>query len=470
MLFVSPNFFAIFLPLALLLFYLTLYYSPALSISSILLASLIFYNFGGAQQMAVLLASIMINFLAATALSKVGSRTDQCRRIILFIGIFFNLSLLVYYKYISFIFENINLIFDLKLTHAPPLFPLGISFYTFTQIAFLADCFWRKGPRIVIPTHYLLFVTYFPHLIAGPIVHWREMMPQFARFARDKFCLGNFNCELFYRGTALFAMGLFKKVIIADQFAPIVETGYEHVARISFFDAWQTSLSYSFQLYFDFSGYSDMAIGISYLFGIELPVNFDSPYKSRSVREFWRRWHMTLSRWLRDYVYIPLGGNRGSEGETLRNLFLTFLVGGLWHGASWTFFIWGALHGLACCVEQMFQSRNDVRNPLIATSMTFLFVNFAWVFFRASDLSTAAQLIKSMIIPSLDRSELAPSTITYLCVCAVMCWGFPTSQAIVLRKQFFRTPLAAFIIGVILFLALLYQNSLYPSPFLYFNF
>ena len=470
MLFVSPIFLQVFLPLTLAAYYFTLFLIPSLSVQLILIASLIFYAFGGAEQMAVLLASVLVNYFLGHFLAQDKIKSDRMRLNLLFVGVAFNTLLLAYFKYSGFLLENLNAVFSLKLTFSPPLFPIGISFYTFTQIAFLVDSYRRKGPRKLILSHYLLFVTYFPHLIAGPIIHWREMMPQFSRISRARLRSIRLNEEVFYRGAALFAMGLFKKVFIADRLASFVEAGYAHAAGISFLDAWQTSLCYSFQLYFDFSGYSDMAIGMSYLLGVALPVNFDSPYKSRSVREFWRRWHMTLSRWLRDYIYIPLGGGRGSQVETLRNLFLTFLVGGLWHGASWTFVIWGALHGAACCAEHIFSSRRIAINPVVATVMTFIFVNFAWVFFRAPDLATALTVVKSMISPGLGESKISSAAVSYLLVSGIICWGLPTSQFVAMQTRIVGNPLVAALIGVVLFLAILCQNSSVPSPFLYFNF
>ncbi|MCT7525245.1 MBOAT family protein, partial [Aliarcobacter cryaerophilus] len=239
--------------------------------------------------------------------------------------------------------------------------------------------------------NYMLFVTYFPHLLAGPILHHKEMMPQFA---------SKYNWVKNYRNIALglfiFSIGLFKKVVIADTFAPWATAGFDTATTLNLIEAWATSLSYTFQLYFDFSGYTDMAIGISLMFNIKLPINFNSPYKALSIQDFWRRWHMTLSRFLRDYLYIPLGGNRKGNIRTYVNLITTFLLGGLWHGAGWTFIIWGLLHGIALAIHRFWQSLGFRMNKILAWFITFNFINITWIFFRAKDFESAMKVLGSM--------------------------------------------------------------------------
>jgi D-alanyl-lipoteichoic acid acyltransferase DltB (MBOAT superfamily) len=296
------------------------------------------------------------------------------------------------------------------------------------------------------------------------------MMYQFKRISRTAFPLSQLTEETFYRGAALFGMGLIKKVFIADRLAPFVDAGFVNASQISNFDAWQATLSYSFQLYFDFSGYCDIAIGISYMLGIALPINFNSPYKSHSVREFWRRWHITLSRWLRDYIYIPLGGNLGTSTQTLRNLILTFVIGGFWHGASWTFIIWGMLHGLACCIEHIIKLPKRALHPVVAISLTFLFVNFAWIFFRSPDLNIAISMFTAMFVPNLNKNVIAPQALNYLTISAFICWTLPTSQSIAMNTDFCKNPLIAIIIGALVCFTILSQNNAATSPFLYFNF
>jgi len=262
-------------------------------------------------------------------------RREVNRKFILTAGIAANLLLLAYYKYTHFILENVNLVFGTNYVIPHIVLPLAISFFTFTQIVYLVDSYRGETAEYDL-LNYSLFVTFFPHLIAGPIVHHRQIMPQFA----SRWTLAKRYPNIL-KGLFIFSIGLFKKVAIADTFAVWADVGFDGGQQLTFFAAWATSLSYTFQLYFDFSGYCDMAIGASLLFNIWLPINFNSPYKALDIQDFWRRWHITLSNFLRDYLYIPLGGNRRSASRTSINLFVTFVLGGLWHGATWMFVIWG---------------------------------------------------------------------------------------------------------------------------------
>jgi D-alanyl-lipoteichoic acid acyltransferase DltB (MBOAT superfamily) len=276
--------------------------------------------------------------------------------------------------------------------------PLAISFFTFQQIAYLVDSY-RQETKEYDFLNYALFVTFFPQLIAGPIVHHKEMMPQFAK-TRNKVK----NYRNIVMGLFIFSMGLFKKVVVADTFAILASPGFEASSNLSMYDAWLTSLSYTFQLYFDFSGYADMAIGLALLFNIRLPVNFNSPYKATNIQDFWRRWHITLSRFLRDYVYIPLGGNRKGGFRTYNNLMATFIIGGLWHGAGWTFVFWGFLHGLALIIQRLWSRLGIKLWTWLAWFITFNFVNITWVFFRAKEWDDAIKVLSSML--SLDNITL----------------------------------------------------------------
>jgi alginate O-acetyltransferase complex protein AlgI len=268
--------------------------------------------------------------------------------------------------------------------------PLGISFFTFTQIAFLVDV--RRG-KATEPSfdNYALFVTFFPHLLAGPIIHHSEMMPQFASASNKRAAWENVGAGMF-----LLAIGLSKKVFLADPLVPLVTAGFDHAQTVGMLDAWLAALAYTLQIYFDFSGYTDMALGAALIFNIRLPINFDSPYRSLDLREFWHRWHMTLSRFLREYVYIPLGGNRAPEPRVLGNLLATFLLGGLWHGAAWTFVAWGALHGIGLCVVRIWSRTGLSLPPFAAWAVTFSFVLMTWVFFRAHSVSDAEALLRAM--------------------------------------------------------------------------
>lgn len=291
-------------------------------------ASLVFYSIGGWRSLPVILASIIINYAIGTTLTISPAHLAKPRKSLLIIGIGFNLCLLGYFKYAGFIVENIDW-FGAHLYVGPIALPLALSFVTFQKIAYLVDSYryQTKGYGVV---GYALFVTFFPQLIAGPIVHHSDIVPQFRNHEKRHPKLDNMLLGLF-----IFSGGLFKKVILADNIAQWVEPTFDHAVAVNFVQAWIAALAFSFQLYFDFSGYVDMAIGSALFFNIELPINFNSPYRASSIQDFWRRWHMTLSRFLRDYLYIPLGGNRNGEIATYANLLATFVLGGLWHGASW---------------------------------------------------------------------------------------------------------------------------------------
>ena len=287
--------------------------------------------------------------------------------------------------------DNINAVLGAAYVVPQILLPLGISFFTFTQIAYLVDSY-RGEAKEYDFLNYALFVTFFPHLIAGPILHHHEMISQFKSHRNLSIRHRNILLGLF-----TFSIGLFKKAVIADTFAIWANAGFDGTAQLDFFNAWLTSLSYTFQLYFDFSGYCDMAIGASPLFNIWLPINFNSPYKALDIQDFWRRRHMTLSRYLRDYLYIPLGGNRCSPGRVYFNLMATFVLGGLWHGANWMFIIWGALHGGALVLHRFWSGRGWSMPKPLAWLVTFLFINVTWVFFRAKDMDDARRILGGMV-------------------------------------------------------------------------
>ncbi len=359
--------------------------------------SLFFYGYWNLIYIPLLLASIFMNFFVGAAILH-ASQADKrfallksfsSKQLLLF-GVFFNIALLAYFKYTDFFLENFNTVFASAIPLPHILLPLGISFFTFTQIAFLVDTYKNEVKEINL-LRYMLFVTYFPHLLAGPILHHKEMMPQFA--SRWNFAIRWRNIA---SGLFLFSLGLFKKVVIADFFAEYANSFYADTSALDMLQAWATSLSYTLQLYFDFSGYTDMAIGISLLFNIKLPLNFNSPYKATTIQEFWRRWHMTLSRFLRDYIYIPLGGSKKGGLKTSLNLMATFLIGGMWHGAGWTYLFWGFLHGMALVINHLWKSFGYKLPTPLAWFLTFNFVNLAWVFFRAPTWEDAITVIDMM--------------------------------------------------------------------------
>lgn len=356
-------------------------------------ASLFFYSYWNVDFLPLILASMLFNFAVGSGLSpgRGASRGNLDRRAILVLGVAANLVLLGYFKYRGFLVENINDVFGAHIEVPNVILPLAISFFTFQQIAYLVDSYRGETTEYDFLT-YALFVTFFPQLIAGPIVHHREMMPQFASRWSQVIRYRNL-----LQGLLIFSVGLFKKVVIADTFSIWANTGFDSGAPLDFYAAWATSLSYTFQLYFDFSGYCDMAIGAALLFNIKLPINFNSPYKALDIQDFWRRWHITLSRFLRDYLYIPLGGNRLSRNRTFVNLLATFLLGGLWHGASWMFIIWGGMHGLAVILHRVWQTLRRPMPMMFAWLLTFLFVNMSWVFFRAKTLADAERVLHGML-------------------------------------------------------------------------
>ncbi len=388
MIFNSFEFIFLFLPIVWLLFYLLGRLHIPLAKTWLLLASLFFYGYWNPSYLPLILSSMVVNYAIGMFLGK--DRAKSFRKAVLTVGIIFNVLLLGYFKYYDFFVENINLAFGSEFVFKELLLPLAISFYTFQQIAYLVDSY-RLETNEYNFLNYGLFVTFFPQLIAGPIVHHGQVMSQFS----DKKTY-RLNFDHISQGLLIFSIGLFKKVAIADTFAEWANAGYADVAGLTLVDSWVTTLSYTLQLYFDFSGYSDMAIGLALLFNIRLPLNFNSPYKARDIQDFWRRWHITLSHFLTTYIYIPLGGNRKGKVRTYINIFIIFLVSGIWHGAGWTFLIWGALHGLASVVCRYWKLAGFKMNAILAWVVTFLFVHFAWVFFRALSLADSIAVLKAM--------------------------------------------------------------------------
>jgi alginate O-acetyltransferase complex protein AlgI len=391
MLFSSPVFIFAFLPIvAGLYFFLNSAGKEKLGKQWLVLASLFFYGYWNPVYIPLILGSILANFLLASSIIA-PMRTKQAKRRLLIFGITSNLSLLGIYKYSVFFTSNINHLFKSDLPILDLVLPLAISFFTFQQIAYLVDCYQGKIHKQNL-TQYSLFVCFFPQLIAGPIVHHKEMMPQFD--TRENAFINHKNIMV---GLIILSIGIFKKLAIADTFSAWADSGFDSEKPLSILEAWGATLSYTFQLYYDFSGYTDMAIGAALIFNIRLPQNFNSPYKALNIQDFWRRWHITLSHWLRDYLYIPLGGSKSGECNTYINIFVTFLLGGLWHGAGWGFVIWGALHGSALCIHRAWQKTNLKLNRLTAWGLTFLFVHISWVFFRAESLEQAILIISSML-------------------------------------------------------------------------
>ena len=397
MLFNSYEFIFLFLPVTLLIYVILVHNrKKEAAMTWLVVASLFFYGWWNPAYLLLITGSMLFNYYTGVQLSY------RQNRLLLGVAIAVNLGLLGYFKYANFFVENISDLAGLDWNIEHIVLPLAISFFTFQQIAYLVDAYRRETSEYNF-LHYALFVSFFPQLIAGPIVHHKEMLPQFIRETAR---------SIEYRhlaiGISVFILGLFKKVVVADSLAPYSIEAFNAVAAgemLTFFEAWKGALAYTFQLYFDFSGYSDMAIGLAMLFGIRLPLNFDSPYKARSIIEFWQRWHITLSRFLRDYLYIPLGGNRKGQVRRYLNLVITMLLGGLWHGAEWTFVLWGGLHGLYLVINHGWRRVKElsgiVHSHVIFNTasllLTFFAVVVAWIFFRAEDFSAAILMLKSML-------------------------------------------------------------------------
>lgn len=479
----SLVFVAVFLPLVLAPLPLVARWTASGPVVWLALASLVFYSVVGLAYLPLLLGSVVVNYLLGMRLADAHAKSCQpATRWLLVTALTFNLTLLAYYKYAGFAAATAQAWLGQPIAFAAPLLPVGISFFTFTQIAFVVDAsrgriagrgFWR----------YLLFVSYFPHLIAGPILHHAVMLPQFA--ARG---FGRLRARDLQAGLAIFAVGLAKKVLLADQAGEFVGPVFDAAAdpRLTTQDAWIGALAYTFQIYFDFSGYSDMAIGLARMMGVTLPENFRSPYKASSIIEFWRRWHISLSNFLRDYLYVPLGGNRKGVARRFVNLFITMLLGGLWHGASWTFVLWGGLHGLFLAINHGWRHlARRTGHPLPAPMgwlLTMLAVVAAWTFFRATSTEAAVGLLRCMLglQPALDAGravgfDMLRAWSTIAC-CSVVALALPNTWQ--WRERLSRVSAGSrvlwlslgAIVAATLLLVLMSESAVSRSAFIYFNF
>ncbi len=473
MLFFSFEYIFFFLPIAVAVYFWLC--SRRLTLAAqgwLVFASLFFYSWWDVSYLPVILASILVNWGLSATIHGRKTNGHGGHRAALTFGICCNLAFLGYFKYTDFLIGNVNHAFGSGIETLGLVLPLAISFFTFQQIAFLVDSY-QGVVRERKFLNYCLFVTFFPQLISGPIVHHKEMMPQFAALKNKVADFRNIA-----RGLVIFSIGLFKKVLIADTFAIWAINGFDKAEQLTLLEGWVTSLCYTLQLYFDFSGYMDMALGAALLFNIRLPINFDSPYKARSIQEFWRRWHITLSRFLRDYLYIPLGGNRRGEGRAFGNLVITFLLGGLWHGAGWTFIFWGFLHGVAAALHRAWRRAGFALPAPAAWALTFLFVNFAWVFFRAKEWDDAMKVIQAMVGMGAATSADAlmpnlaagPATLGLVALGLLICVLAPNSHA--LTERFRLTPLRAATAGLTAGAIAIYVviDSNRVTEFIYFGF
>lgn len=402
MLFNSYVFILAFLPLTLLGYFLLGRLPERVPLNKVflVLASFVFYGYNNPRYVPIILASILVNY--ALSQGMLACRRKLIRLPLMLIGLFANLGVLFYFKYHDFFATNMNRAFGFSFALNNVALPLGISFFTFQQLSYVIDSYKRTVPRYDI-LDYSLFVTFFPQLVAGPIVLHSEIVPQFADPQNRRF-----NFDNFAPGLYAFALGLFKKVVVADTFGVAVEAGFAAAQSLNTAEAWFVALGYTLQLYFDFSGYCDVATGVALMFNIKLPLNFNSPYKSMNIREFWQRWHMTLSRFLTNYIYFPLGGSRKGLARTCVNLMIVFLASGLWHGAGWLFLLWGLMHGAASVLYRLLRKQYDALHPALQWLMTFGFVVIAWVFFRATSLADALAIVRSMVMMDFGplRSEI----------------------------------------------------------------
>lgn len=386
MLFNSYIFLFIFLPITFILYFGINKISFKFWKIFLVLASLFFYSWWNIVYLPIILVSIIFNYILSILIWKFSNKSF----ILLLIWIFFNLLLLWYFKYYDFFIWIVNNSVWTNFNLINILLPLAISFFTFQQIAFLVDTYKQKIGRIYI-LDYMLFITFFPQLIAWPIVHHKEMMPQFFEKSNKVINLRNISLGIF-----IFFIWLFKKVVIADTFSVWANNWFDYSVYLTFFEAWATSLSYTFQLYFDFSWYVDMAIWVALIFNIILPINFNSPYKSLNIQDFWKRWHMTLSRFLRDYIYIPLWWSREWNFRLYMNIMVTFIIWWLWHWAAWTFILWWFLHWLALIIYRLWSKLWIFNNKLFSWFITFNFINITWIFFRANSMSDAFKVLNGM--------------------------------------------------------------------------
>jgi len=387
MLFQSYSFIFAFLPLVLLGWWqLNHHHCHRAALVFLLACSLFFYGYFNVSFLPILLFSILANYAFGHSIA----RNSRLKRPLLLMALLLNLGLLLYFKYTNFFIANINALFQSSIGSLSLLLPIGISFFTFVQIAYLIDVYRKEAPEYRL-YEYALFVSFFPCVMSGPIAFHDEVIPQL-RDAKNR----SFSAELFASGLVSFSQGIAKKVLLADAFGAAADWGFASMSSLNSTTAFVVMLSYTFQLYFDFSGYTDMARGIGLMLGLRLPQNFDGPYKALTISQFWKGWHMTMTRFFTRYLYIPLGGSRHGTLPTCLNIMIVFLASGLWHGANWTFVIWGALHGSAMVADRLWGKRMANIHPVLSWGLTFGFVNLCWVFFRAESISAAASMFSSI--------------------------------------------------------------------------
>lgn len=474
----SYTYILIFLPIVFFIYFIiNKLNSNKLSQIFLIISSLFFYSHLEINNLYLILASILINYGGYLLLLK-----KKARKFTLGIFILINLTLLGYYKYYDFVLSNFFNLVSKDYTNKNLIIPLAISFFTFQQIAFLVEIYKKKIFKVDF-INYTLFVVFFPQLIAGPIINFKDTYSQFSLKIKKIINIQNIK-----NGLILISFGLFKKVIIADYFSSIVNSSYNNIENLTFLSSWIASLSYTFQIYFDFSGYIDIALGSALLFNIRLPINFNSPYKSLNIKEFWRCWHISLSNFLKRYIYIPLGGNKISFTVTNINFLLTFIIGGFWHGAGWNFIIWGSLHGLALVFLNIFNKTSIKISNILAWFITFNFINITWIFFRVDSVNYAFIILKKMfgfeqiILPISIKNYInlnfieygnafltsfeVKKTIFYLLISLIITIFLPNNNRFLdYKKKNYTLSLSA---GFAFVLAIVGINKI--TTFIYFNF
>ncbi len=462
MLFNSYIFILIFLPIVVGGYYIVGHYSRKAAQIWLLLMSLVFYSYNRFSYLFIIVSSIVFNYV----ITRIMNRTEKpvYRKLLLVIGLVFNIGLIGYYKYFNFIKWNINHFLDLDLFINTIVLPLGISFYTIQQISFVIDAYKRESANYNF-LEYALYVSFFPQLVAGPIVYHSEFVPQL----HEKI---HINYENLTKGLIWFSLGLSKKVFIADRLGRAVEWGYTDISRLTSLEAWLIILSYTFQIYFDFSGYSDMACGIGLLFNIKLPQNFNSPYKSLSIRDFWKRWHMTLTRFLTKYIYIPLGGSRCNAQRIIFNTMVVFAVSGVWHGANYTFILWGIIHGVLMLINRFTGNIWEKVPVAIRWSSNFTIVSLLWALFRADGMKQWFSLLGKLF--AFDSAHLSSEFMG--CFDSYLPWWILLLASLLIcllpennyNREITMSRRSAVVGAVLMVLCLFTLNR--TSIFLYFNF
>ena len=456
MLFNSYLFIFAFLPAALVLYYGLNHFGQYTAAKAGLIAfSLLFYGYQNPGYAGILFSSIVVNYGLHIILLK--ENRAGFRKTCLVFGILFHFSLLGYFKYLGFFTENVNRLFQSSFAVPSIILPLGISFYTFQQVSFVIDSYYKKMTRYSF-VDYALFVSFFPQLIAGPIVLHSEMLPQFGDLEKKKI-----HYENIADGIRYFSMGLAKKVLIADSLGRIVDAGYQDIWALDRWGAVSVMLAYTLQIYFDFSDYCDMASGLGKFFNLDLPMNFNSPYMALNIGEFWKRWHMTLTRFFTAYLYIPLGGNRKGKIRTYLNIMIVFTISGFWHGADWSFVLWGMLHGAAQVFHRAVQGKRQLPKWL-GFLFTFGFVNLTWVFFRADSIGQALSLFGRMLRGGNGEFPFMRLA-GFLLLMAMVLLSKNTHEYVENKELTWKAAAA----DIILFVAAVFSLS-QVSTFLYFNF